>query len=99
MNERGIMKEITMSLCKGEERDLVNLLSLMDLGGYGTKKEVLDNIQDKNYLQFTQDDLKLIPAGENSVEPKWRNDLAWDKDKLKKAGLINNSKKNDWRIT
>lgn len=31
-------------------------ISIYDLGGCGTKKEVLDNIENKSYLNFTNDE-------------------------------------------
>lgn len=88
-----------MTLSKGEEIRLAVLLSIIDVGGSGTKRKVLDNIQDEKYLNLTPEDFKKIPIGESSEEPKWRNVLAWYRNGLKKEGYISNSKRNDWRIT
>ncbi|MFZ3168719.1 MAG: winged helix-turn-helix domain-containing protein [Candidatus Methanoperedens sp.] len=84
---------------KEEENILALLLSIEDIGGCGTKKEVLDNIEGKKYLNFTQEDLDLIPIGESSEEPKWRNELAWIRYKLVLKECISNIKYNEWRIT
>lgn len=73
---------------KEEDKRLAILLSIIDIGGYGTKAEVLNNIQDMGYLDITLEDLKMRPIGESSEEPIWRNDLAYIRQHLKTEGLI-----------
>ncbi|QGU95454.1 hypothetical protein GOM49_10455 [Clostridium bovifaecis] len=78
------------------EKKFAILMSIIDIGGNGTKKEVLDNINKNNYLYFTQEDLKLK---ENRPEIHWRNDLAFIRKKLVVDKYIDDSEKNNWKIT
>lgn len=85
------MKDFTLE----EEKSLAILLSIIDIGGYGTKKEVLDNIYERGYLNLDEHDLKYRPT---LYELNWRNDLAWIRDHLK-TGYIDGKTWNEWRIT
>lgn len=78
------------------EKKFAVLMSKIDIGGNGTKKEVLDNIDNKNYLHFTKEDLKLK---ENRHEIHWRNDLAFIRKKLVCGKYIDGSEKDNWKIT
>ncbi|HEY0429264.1 MAG TPA: HNH endonuclease [Pyrinomonadaceae bacterium] len=78
-----------------EKRYLV-LLSITELGGSATKKAVLDNILDKDYFDFTDNDLKKL---DSRAELTWRNDLAYIRDHLKSDGYIDGNEKNKWKIT
>jgi hypothetical protein len=101
-NEKEVImkkKISTMSLCKGEEKKLAVLMSIIDIGGTGTKKNVLDNLQDKKYINLTKEDFKLRDIGESSVEPIWRNDLAFVRFELVKEGYVSNAKHNNWKIS
>lgn len=82
-----------------EENRLAILLSIIDIGDYGTKEDVLNNIQDKKYLNITPEDLKMRPIGESSEEPIWRNNLAFTRKHLVMDGFIDDSHWNEWRIT
>ena len=99
-DEDKVMDEEKGLISKEEENRLVILVSIEDIGGYGTKKKVLDNIRDKKYLNLTPEDLKMIPIGESNNELKWRNKLAWVRRfPLVIEGYISNVKRNEWRIT
>ncbi|MCZ7399758.1 MAG: hypothetical protein O8C62_08820 [Candidatus Methanoperedens sp.] len=78
-----------------EEKSLAILLSVIDIGGYGTKKEVLDNIYEKGYLNLDKHDLQYRPT---LYELNWRNDLAFIRDNLK-TYYIDGKTWNEWRIT
>lgn len=79
-----------------EEKSLAILLSIIDIGGYGTKKEVLDNIYERGYLDLKGHDLQYRPT---LYELNWRNDLAFIRDHLVKTGYIDGKTWNEWRIT
>lgn len=61
------------------EKEYVVLISIIDVGGQGSKKQVLDNIDENKYINFSVEDLKIK---ENRNEIKWRNDLAFIRKKL-----------------
>lgn len=78
------------------EKEYVVLASIVDIGGQGTKKEVLDNIYNKKYIMLNSEDLK---EKENRKELKWRNDLAFTRKGLQSKGYIDGEEKNNWKIT
>jgi len=71
-------------------------MSIYDIGGSGSKKSVLDNINGKGYIEFNDLDLEVK---KNRNELHWRNDLAFIRKKLVVEGYINDSEKNNWKIT
>ncbi len=79
-----------------EEKRLAVLLSIIDIGGYGTKKRVLDNIRKMGYLKFEKKELEWK---HNRPELVWRNHLAWIRKTLKRDGFIDGAIRNEWRIT
>lgn len=79
-----------------KEKSFAILMSIMDLGESGTKKDVLDNISRKGYFNFDSTDLEVK---KNRNELHWRNDLAFIRKKLVIDGYINDSEKNNWKIT
>lgn len=78
------------------EKEYVVLISIVDIGGEGTKKQVLDNINEKKYINLSQEDLKIK---DNRNEVKWRNDLAFTRKQLQSKEYIDGSQKNNWKIT
>ncbi|MGT2615504.1 winged helix-turn-helix domain-containing protein [Clostridium perfringens] len=78
------------------EKEYVVLISIIDVGGQGSKKQVLDNIDENKYINFSVEDLKIK---ENRNEIKWRNDLAFIRKKLQSKDYIDGSEKNNWKIT
>ncbi|WP_019229015.1 winged helix-turn-helix domain-containing protein [Sedimentibacter sp. B4] len=85
-----------MSITITLEEKLVILISIYDLGGCGTKEEVLDNIDEKCYLNLTQSEKQYK---ENRHELVWRNTLAFERKHLVQAGYLDGSIRNQWKIT
>lgn len=80
-----------------EQRQVVVLLlSITDLGGQGTKREVLDNIISRNYLLLDAHDKEPTESGQ---EPIWENELAWKRNKLKHGSMDAYAPYGIWRIT
>lgn len=79
-----------------KEKSFSILMSIIDLGESGSKRDVLDNISEKGYLNLNGVDLKLM---KNRNEVHWRNDLAVIRKKLVAEDYINNTEKNNWGIT
>ena len=63
-----------MNFTQEREKSLALLLSIVDLGGGGTKKQVLDNIEGRGYISFDDRDLEMKT---NRSELVWRNNLAY----------------------
>lgn len=78
------------------DREYAVLISITDINGEGSKKDVLDNIQEKNYLVLDKNDLK---EKDNRKELKWRNDLAYTRKGLQNKKCIDGSQRNNWKIT
>lgn len=85
-----------MSISLFKEKGFYILMSIYDIGGSGSKKLVLDNISEKGYIEFNELDLEIK---KNRNELHWRNDLAFVRKKLVTDGYINDSEKNNWKIT
>jgi len=88
--------EMIMPISLSAEKSFVILLSIVDLDGVATKKDVLDNIVKKQYISFSSDDLKMK---DNRKELYWRNDLAFKRKGLVIRGYVDDSMYNQWRIT
>lgn len=65
-------------------RDFV-LLALYDLGGSGSKSQVLDRMEDLFGSGFTDDDRRTQPS---NGETKWENQSAWERNSMVRDGLI-----------
>ncbi|MEA4826910.1 MAG: hypothetical protein VB130_09785 [Clostridium sp.] len=63
-----------MSISLFKEKSFSILMSIYDIGGSGSKKSVLDNINGKGYIEFNDLDLEVK---KNRNELYWRNDLAF----------------------
>jgi len=85
-----------MTITLEDEKRFVLLLSIEDLHGSGTKKQVLDNIDKQGYLVLTGHDLS---QKSNRPELVWRNDLAFTRKHLVTDGYLDGSQHNQWRIT
>ena len=79
-----------------DEKKLVLLTSIIEVGGSGTKKRVLDNIERKKYYELTAEDERTM---ENRNEEAWRNDLAFIRMRLVNQGAIDKSMRDNWQIT
>lgn len=79
-----------------QQQVVVLLLSITDLGGQGTKREVLDNIIFQNYLKLDEHDKELTESGQ---EPIWENELAWKRNKLKHGSMDVYAPYGIWKIT
>jgi predicted HNH restriction endonuclease len=78
-----------------EERRLVLLFAIDQIGGAATKRSVLDWIETEELHVVDPAEAHMV----RSKEPAWRNSLAWDRDKLVKRGALANTARNDWRLT
>lgn len=82
-----------MFLTIEDEKRFVLLLSIEDLGGAGTKNQILDNIEKQGYFKYDESYLK------SRFELVWRNDLAFVRQHLVEDHYIDKSKRNWWKIT
>jgi len=85
-----------MAITLEDEKRFVILLSIEDLRGSGTKKQILDNIDQQGYLALNRYDLsqKL-----NRPELVWRNDLAFIRKHLVTEGYLDGGQRDQWKIT
>ncbi|EAW38405.1 winged helix-turn-helix domain-containing protein [Lyngbya sp. PCC 8106] len=81
---------------KEKTNRFVILLSIVDVGGSASKQVVLDNIESRQYINFSQEDLEIC---DNRNELRWRNNFAWARYGLVCEGYIDNAIRNQWRIT
>jgi hypothetical protein len=79
-----------------EEKQLVVLTAVLRIGGAGTKKAVLDEVEQARLMRFSVRDLELVPTRN---EISWRNDLAYVRKHLVVAGYLSGEIWNCWRIT
>jgi len=93
-NSRALGKESEMTL--ELEKRIVLLLSILDIGGCGTKKQVLDNIEKRSFYNLTRADQLTM---KNRNEEVWRNDLAFIRHHLALEGFIDGSRHNSWKIS
>ncbi len=85
-----------MAITLTNEKRFIVLLSIFELGGVGTKREVLDNIQNQGYFHFSEEDLAMKT---NRHEIHWRNDLAFVRKYLVDNKFINGEIDDQWKIT
>lgn len=79
-----------------KEKRLLLLLSIVYLGGSGTKKKVLDTIENKSWIKLSLDSKEIMHTRN---EPKWRNNLAFIRQHLVNDYCISDLIRDDWRIT
>jgi hypothetical protein len=90
--KEGIFMAITLT----EEKSFAILLSITDLDGCATKKEVLNNIHNRKYVSFSKEDLEMKT---NRKELYWRNNFAFVRKTLADNGYIDDSSYNQWKIS
>lgn len=78
------------------EKRFVVLLSIVDVGGSASKQVVLDNIESRQYINFSQEDMDNYKGRK---EPKWWTKLAWTRADLVTEAYIDNAVSDQWRIT
>jgi hypothetical protein len=86
----------TGSFSLEEEKQLVLLASVLELGGAPSKSRVLDHILDSEYLVLSDKDLSILDTRD---EETWRNDMAFVRKHLVDSGMIDSGVHDRWRIT
>ena len=83
---------------ENEKRFLLLLSSYQLCKKYGSvsKADVLDNIEDNDWIVLNEEDLKLK---DNRNELVWRNDLAFVRKHLALHGWYVSDQRNNWGIT
>jgi predicted HNH restriction endonuclease len=79
-----------------KEKQLLLLLAMVDLGGGGTKRQVLDVIETQSWMTLTDDDQEIL---ESRNEPKWRNSLAFERKHLVTRRYASDEVRGRWQIT
>lgn len=70
---------------------------LLDMGGSGATRDVLDRVFPKIKHQLKPRDLERLPSGKDI---KWRNRAQWERLRLRIEGYIEkNSPQGIWEIT
>jgi len=73
------------------------LESLIEMGGSGKMRDVLDRVHDKMKNKLTPKDLGKVPSG---TAIKWKNTAQWDRQRLKTEGYLKkDSPFGIWEIT
>lgn len=67
---------------------------LRELGGEGTTRDVCRTVADR-VVQDAHERNRLLKSGSNAVE----NEVAWARNNLREAGLIDGSTRGVWRLT
>lgn len=79
-----------------QEKRLILLTAIVNLGGGGSKNAVLDEVERLNLL-------KLVPADREVMvsrnELRWRNNLAFIRKHLVMEGLMSDISRDSWAIT
>ena len=78
------------------EKQFAILLSLIDLGGSGTKRKVLNNLVAKGYIYVNTKYYKKL---QSNGEPAWENDLAWERQHLLDMGYLETAARGTWTIS
>ncbi|HYV39471.1 MAG TPA: winged helix-turn-helix domain-containing protein [Gemmataceae bacterium] len=79
-----------------QEKRVLILLAVLELGGRATKRAVLDHIYSNEYADLTPRDLEKMASRDEEV---WRNDLAYIRKHLVQFGYLDGSEKDNWQIT
>lgn len=80
-----------------EQRRVVLLYSLIELGGKASKQTVLEHIQDNSYWRMN--DSNDTVRNNRPSEKIWRNDFAYSRKHLVMLGYILNENRNEWEIS
>ena len=79
-----------------KEKRFALLASVDDFGGSATKSAILDNIQNRGYLQLNERDISIMPSRN---EPFWRNNMAFVRKHLVQNRTLSAAMFNRWEIT
>lgn len=79
-----------------EEKRFLLLLSMIHLGGAGTKQQVLDSIAEQSWIKLTPREREVM---ESRNEIRWRNDLAYVRKHLVQGRYVSDQVWGEWRIT
>ena len=79
-----------------QEKRLLIMLAILELGGSATKRAVLDRIYSNEYADLTLRDLEVMASRDEEV---WRNDFAYVRKHLVEHGFLDGSEKDNWQIT
>jgi hypothetical protein len=79
-----------------DQQRLVVLAAVIQIGGAGKKKTVLDAVADSRLMKITESDKEHV---QSKAEPRWRVRLAYERTVLAKGGFIDASLRDNWRIT
>lgn len=87
---------MNQSLTLEDEKQLVVLLAITELGGAAPKGRVLDLIEAKGWLHLDDEDQEVM---QSRNEQRWRNDLAFTRHHLVLADCVSGTMRNRWMIT
>lgn len=79
-----------------EQKWLVLLYSLIELDGEGTKKQVLQHIQNHHYWHKNDQNDELLTT---RPEKKWRNDFSFERQHLVERGYMGKGTHGKWSLT
>lgn len=79
-----------------DEKRLILLAAIIRVGGSGSKKKVLDEVERAGLMKFTPYDLQ---TRRSRNELNWRNDLAYIRDHLVRDGHVSSAQWNSWTLT
>lgn len=79
-----------------DEKRLILLAAIIRIGGSGSKKKVLDEVERAGLMKFSPYDLQSR-ASRNELN--WRNDLAYIRDHLAREGHLSSAQWNSWTLT
>lgn len=77
---------------------LLLLYALRPLVNGATKEQVCARVEDKRWLDLTQEDLSPYP-GLATREPRWMTLLAYARQRAVEFGYVENNERNHWKIT
>ncbi len=81
---------------KEKQAQLVLLYTLVEMGGSGTKENVLKHIRRHGYWKLTEENERHLPS---RAEPFWEKSFAYKRETLASKGCIGRGEKNRWPIT
>jgi Mrr N-terminal domain len=79
-----------------DEKRFALLAAILDLGGKGSKAEVLDRVAASGYLRFLPREMETMPTRD---EVRWRNDLAYVRKHLVQRQYLKGMTHNSWEIS
>jgi hypothetical protein len=79
-----------------EEKQLVVLLAVSELGGAAPKRRVLDHIDANGWLELDDRDREIMRSRN---EARWRNDVAFTRHHLVLADHLSGFERDRWAIT